>query len=359
MFGYAPVIRTASIRRIAGHPTGAVRRCADVGGVDRRGPSHAGWIAGRRRGARDGAPRRDGRGDGCPASRGRSPRAHIDSCLYHGLAGVDFAERLAAEGARVRVPATLNVAALDLLHPGLVRLDEPPPGSRSAHDGRLRRDGMPAHLDVRALSARRPAGARRADRLGGVERDRLRELRARRPDRTVRRLPRHLLRDHREGAVRRTAHRRRGAARSRHPRRSTPCRRASCGRRPERPPSATSWEGSGGTAVAAIVGLPADIGEDGLKALGAASASSGSVALFHAVGVTPEAPTLEAAAGGVTDLPVSPSRSATCAGPATSSRRPRADSWAPSRWVRRTPPPPSSPDSSTWLTDDAPQSPST
>src|SRR4249920_3092968 len=50
-------------------------------------------------------------------------RAHIDSCLYHGRAGVDFAERLTAEGARVRVPATLNVAALDLLHPGLVRLD--------------------------------------------------------------------------------------------------------------------------------------------------------------------------------------------------------------------------------------------
>jgi predicted aconitase len=35
--------------------------------------------------------------------------------------------------------------------------------------------------------------------------------------------------------------------------------------------------------------------EDQLKALGAAAASSGSVALFHVVGVTPEAPTLEAA----------------------------------------------------------------
>jgi cis-L-3-hydroxyproline dehydratase len=38
--------------------------------------------------------------------------------------------------------------------------------------------------------------------------------------------------------------------------------------------------------------LPA---EDQLKALGAAAASSGAVALFHIVGVTPEAPTLEAA----------------------------------------------------------------
>ena len=35
--------------------------------------------------------------------------------------------------------------------------------------------------------------------------------------------------------------------------------------------------------------------EDQLKALGAAAASSGSVAMFHMVGVTPEAPTLEAA----------------------------------------------------------------
>ena len=57
--------------------------------------------------------------------------AHIDSCLYHGPAGLDFAERLLAGGAHVRVPATLNVSSLDLLHPGLVRLDADttrPPG---------------------------------------------------------------------------------------------------------------------------------------------------------------------------------------------------------------------------------------
>jgi predicted aconitase len=38
--------------------------------------------------------------------------------------------------------------------------------------------------------------------------------------------------------------------------------------------------------------------EDQLKMLGAAAASTGSVALFHIVGVTPEAPTLQAAFGG-------------------------------------------------------------
>ncbi|HEX7246476.1 MAG TPA: aconitase X, partial [Actinomycetota bacterium] len=53
-----------------------------------------------------------------------------------------------------------------------------------------------------------------------------------------------------------------------------------------------------GSTVPAITGLPADTTEDQLKALGAAAASSGSVAMFHAVGITPEAPTLEAATAG-------------------------------------------------------------
>jgi predicted aconitase len=53
-----------------------------------------------------------------------------------------------------------------------------------------------------------------------------------------------------------------------------------------------------GERVPAIEGLPRPRSEDQLKALGAAAASTGSVALFHAVGITPEAPTLEAALGG-------------------------------------------------------------
>ena len=47
--------------------------------------------------------------------------------------------------------------------------------------------------------------------------------------------------------------------------------------------------------IPCIDGLAVSPAEDQLKALGAASASSGGVALFHVVGVTPEAPTLEAA----------------------------------------------------------------
>ncbi len=47
--------------------------------------------------------------------------------------------------------------------------------------------------------------------------------------------------------------------------------------------------------IPVITGLTAAPSEDQLKALGAASASSGTVALFHLVGVTPEAPSLDAA----------------------------------------------------------------
>lgn len=50
--------------------------------------------------------------------------------------------------------------------------------------------------------------------------------------------------------------------------------------------------------VAAIAGLEATPSEDQLKALAAAAASSGAVAMFHIAGVTPEAPTLVDAFGG-------------------------------------------------------------
>lgn len=47
--------------------------------------------------------------------------------------------------------------------------------------------------------------------------------------------------------------------------------------------------------IPVIEGMSVTPNEDQLKALGAASASSGSVAMFHMVGVTPEAPTRDAA----------------------------------------------------------------
>ncbi len=50
-----------------------------------------------------------------------------------------------------------------------------------------------------------------------------------------------------------------------------------------------------GDRIPVLTGLEVQPTEDQLKAFGAATASSGSVALFHWVGVTPEAPSVEAA----------------------------------------------------------------
>lgn len=43
-------------------------------------------------------------------------RAHIDSTIYVGEAGLEFAEKLAASGGRVAVPSTVNVSSLDEHH---------------------------------------------------------------------------------------------------------------------------------------------------------------------------------------------------------------------------------------------------
>ncbi|MDH3763118.1 MAG: aconitase X catalytic domain-containing protein [Gammaproteobacteria bacterium] len=53
-----------------------------------------------------------------------------------------------------------------------------------------------------------------------------------------------------------------------------------------------------GHRIPAVTGLAASCNEDDLKAISAAGSSSGSVPLFHAVGITPEAATLEIACQG-------------------------------------------------------------
>ncbi|TME35255.1 MAG: DUF521 domain-containing protein, partial [Chloroflexi bacterium] len=50
-------------------------------------------------------------------------RAHVDACLYHGEATLDFATRLAEGDTHVAVPTSLNVGLVDLLHPELWRGD--------------------------------------------------------------------------------------------------------------------------------------------------------------------------------------------------------------------------------------------
>ena len=47
--------------------------------------------------------------------------AHVDGCLHHGAVSLDFVEHFARLGGRVRVPTTLNVGSVDLIHPELFR----------------------------------------------------------------------------------------------------------------------------------------------------------------------------------------------------------------------------------------------
>lgn len=48
--------------------------------------------------------------------------AHIDGCLYHGQVSLDFVNRLVHLGGSVSVPTTLNVSSLDRMTPSLVKL---------------------------------------------------------------------------------------------------------------------------------------------------------------------------------------------------------------------------------------------
>lgn len=226
--------------------------------------------------------------------------AHVDSCLYHGQASLDFVDRLVDGGARVRVPTTLNVGAIDLLHPELYRGDP-----ATAERGRLLMDRY------RALGARptftcapyqladsRPAlgdqvawgesnaiafcnsvlGAR-TNRYGDFL-DIAAAITGRVPDAGL-----HRTDERRATLVLRLADEVPDSLR---------------GSDVLAPVLGIVLGWRAGTAVAAIVGLPLGQSEDRLKAIGAAAASSGSVAMFHVVGSTPEAPTLEAA---LQDLP--------------------------------------------------------
>jgi len=222
--------------------------------------------------------------------------AHIDSCLYHGRAGLDFAERLVQGGARVAVPATLNVSSLDLLHPELVRLDaETSANARALMDAYVAMGCRPTWTCAPYQLPERPAfgehvawaesnaivfansvlGAR-TNRYGDFI-DICAAITGRAPLAGL-----HLDADRRATVVFKLE----GIPdRLLHDEVTPTCVGHILGK-------------EAGAEVAVIVGLPADTGEDRLKALGAAAASSGAVAMFHAVGVTPEAPTLDAALGG-------------------------------------------------------------
>lgn len=219
--------------------------------------------------------------------------AHIDSTVYIGDAGLEFAERLASLGAKVRVPTTLNVSGLDEHHwrewavpaewarQAQRQMDayrsmgtiptwtcapyqtemKPKFGQQIAWGESnaivfansvigARTERYPDLFDICcAVTGRAPAiGLHLTENRAGQLLLRLKEI----PDALQRSDDFYPVLGHFIGKI----------ARDRIP---------------------------------VIDGLAVSPAEDQLKALGAASASSGGVALFHILGVTPEAPTLESA----------------------------------------------------------------
>ena len=222
--------------------------------------------------------------------------AHIDSCLYHGQAGLDFARRLADDGAEVVVPTTLNVSSLDLLHPELYRGDDHTRSQALALMEAYEEMGCratwtcaPYQLDDRpglgdhvawaesnaivfanaalgarthrygdfidiccAITGRAPAAGLHLDEARRAEI--VFDLSAV-PDQLLALDVAYPLIGHHIGKL-------------------------------------------VGTQIPALTSVPTGTSEDRLKAIGSAGASAGSLAMFHVVGSTPEAPTLEAALGG-------------------------------------------------------------
>jgi predicted aconitase len=223
-------------------------------------------------------------------------RAHVDGCLYHGQASLDFVERLVAGDGRVRVPTTLNVGALDLIHPELMLVS--PDAQRPAR--RLMRAHeelgcVPSFTCAPYQSRFRPVFGEQiawgesnaivfANSVIGARTNRYGDfidlccaITGRAPAWGL-----HLDDNRRARVLLRLT-----------------------GFPSSQPPTDGLFVAVGllagtlcGERIPAIEGLPVPRSEDQLKALGAAAASSGAIALFHAIAITPEAPTLAQAFDG-------------------------------------------------------------
>ena len=222
--------------------------------------------------------------------------AHVDSCLYHGRSGLDFADRLAEGGGRVIVPTSLNVSSLDLLHPDLYRGDP--------ETARLARRLMDRYEEMGCRPTWTCAPYQLSDRPGFGEHIAWAESNAIVFANSVLGARTHRYGDFIDICAAITG---RAPAAGLH---LTENRYAAVVIKLEAVSAAlldrdVMYPVLGhligdvvGKRVPVIVGLPTAVSEDRLKAIGAAAASSGSVGLFHAVGSTPEAQTLSDALGG-------------------------------------------------------------
>lgn len=224
-------------------------------------------------------------------------RAHIDGCLYHGQASLDFVERFVSLGARVAVPTSLNVGSVDLIHPELFN-GNPDLGAAGKRlmEAHVELGCTPSFTCAPYQTLMRPLFG---EQLAWAESNAIVFANSVIGARTNR------YGDFIDLAA------------------------AICGRLPDYGLHSAdnrfakvrielvgvedaSIEEAGliavatglfigrecGETICVISGMPRQTSEDDLKALGAAAASSGAVAMFHAVGLTPEAPSLEAATGG-------------------------------------------------------------
>lgn len=218
--------------------------------------------------------------------------AHIDGALYHGDSGTHFAERLVAGGARVAVRATLNVGALDLTGCSRVRLADGKRDMARRMMSAYRQMGCePSWTCAPYQAGHRPAAGTdvawgesnavvfcnsvlgaRTNRYGDFL-DIACAIIGRGPDYGL-----HRPENRKAKLILDVSH--------------LP---------PELLSQETAWPVLGslhgrlaGDTVAVLAGLPITPSEDDLKAYGAAAASTGAVGLFHMVGVTPEAATLDA-----------------------------------------------------------------
>ncbi|MGN6306264.1 MAG: aconitase X [Mesorhizobium sp.] len=223
--------------------------------------------------------------------------AHIDGALYHGDSGTLFAERLVAGGARVAVRSTLNVGALDLMGCSKVRLE--------GHERAMARRMMDAYRKLGCepswtcapyQAGHRPAfgtdvawgesnavvfcnsvlGAR-TNRYGDFL-DIACAIAGRAPDYGLHRP------ENRSAEVVFDV---------------SALPRAFLGSEIAWPVLGSLFGREVGTAIGVVAGVEEHPGEDALKAFGAAAASSGAVGLFHIAGVTPEAPDVATALGGL------------------------------------------------------------
>jgi predicted aconitase len=217
--------------------------------------------------------------------------AHIDGCIYYGRVCLDWALRFRTLGGHVRVPTTLNIGLLDLLHPGLTDLPE--------ETARPARELMETYVELGAnptftcapyqLAGSRPGFG---EHVAWAESNAIVFANSVLGARTNR------YGDFFDIACAVTGRAPAAGLHLTEPRRArvvldvSALSDALLASDVLYPVLGLLLGGLAGNRVAVIDGLPAGLHEDRLKAIGASAASAGAVAMFHAVGSTPEAATL-------------------------------------------------------------------